>query len=74
MVVFRIEKFSFFVLIQNAVRSPSPVFSGSSQDISALLDLILVTVRFVGLSGNRARKKGDQITFIQNTISIINLS
>jgi hypothetical protein len=33
------------------------VFCGFSQDISALLDLMLVTMRFVGLSGNRARKK-----------------
>jgi hypothetical protein len=41
----------------------SPVFSGSAQDISALLDVILVTVRFVGLSGNRAKKKGNQIAY-----------
>ena len=32
-VVFRIREFSFFSLIQNLVRSPSPVFFGSSQDI-----------------------------------------
>jgi hypothetical protein len=51
---FRIEEFP---LIQTPVRSPSPVFSGSAQDISALLDLMFVTLRFVGLSGNRARKK-----------------
>ena len=57
MVILRIMEFSFFILIQNPVRSPSPVFSESSQDISALLDLMFVTVRFVGLSGNRARKK-----------------
>ncbi len=58
-VVFRIRELSFFIfsLIQNLVRSPSPVFSGSSQDISALLDLMLVTVRFLGLSDNRATKK-----------------
>ncbi len=57
MVVFRIRELFFFSLIQNLVRSPSPVFSGSNQDITALLDLMLVTVRFVSLSGNRARKK-----------------
>jgi hypothetical protein len=56
-VVFRIREFSFFILIQNFERTLSAVFSGSSQDISALLDLMLVTVRFVGLHGNRARKK-----------------
>jgi hypothetical protein len=49
----------FFSIIKNSERPPvsSPVFSGSSQDISALLDVIFVTVRFVGLSGNRARKE-----------------
>jgi hypothetical protein len=57
-VVFTVKEFSFFSLIQNPVRSPCPVFFGSSQDISAILDLTLVTVRFVGLSGRRARKKG----------------
>ena len=56
-VVFRIREFSFFSFIQNLVRLPSPVFFGSNQDISALLDLMLVTVKFVGLSDNRARKR-----------------
>ena len=56
-VIFRMNEFSFFSSIRNSVRSPSPVLSGFSQDISALLDLMSVTVRFVGLSGNRARKK-----------------
>ena len=56
-VVFRIREFSLFILIQNLERTSCAVFSGSNQDISALLDLMLVTVRFVGLSGNRARKK-----------------
>jgi hypothetical protein len=51
------NEFSFFSSIRNPVRTPSPVFSGSSQDISALLDLMFVTVRVVGLSGRRARKK-----------------
>jgi hypothetical protein len=59
-IVFTIREFSFFILIENPVRSPSPVFSGSSQDISALLDVMLAAVRFVGLSGNRARKKENQ--------------
>jgi hypothetical protein len=51
-------KFSFFSLIQNPVRFPSPALLGSAQYILAVLDLMLVTVRSVGLSGNRARKKG----------------
>ena len=38
-----------------------PRFLGSSQDISALLDVILVTVRFVGLSGNTSREKVQNI-------------
>ena len=58
LVIFWVREFSFFSLIQNSVRSPSPVLLGSSQDILAVLDLMLVTVRSVGLSGNRARKKG----------------
>ena len=63
-VVFRIREFSFFSLIQNLVRSPSPVFSGSSQVILTLLDLMLVTVGFLGLSGNRATKGGNHDTII----------
>jgi hypothetical protein len=59
-IVFRVRELSFFSLIQNPVRFPSPVLSGCCQDISALLDLMFVNVRFVGLSGNRARKKGGQ--------------
>jgi hypothetical protein len=53
------RELSFFSLIKNRERPPvsSPLFCGSSQDISALLDVIFVTVRFVGLSGNRARKQ-----------------
>ena len=65
-VIFRIGEFSFFSLMKNPERTAarplsSPVFSGSAQDISALLDMMLVVVRFVGLSGNRARKKRNQI-------------
>ena len=59
-VIFRIKELFFFSLIQNPVRFPSPVLSGCSQDISALLDLMFVNVRLVGLSGNRARKKGSR--------------
>ena len=66
-VIFRIGEFSFFSLMKNPERTAkrpllSPVLSGSGQDISALLDVMLVTVRFVGLSGNRARKEGDIIS------------
>ena len=63
-VVFWIKEFSFFSLIQNPVRLPSAVFSGSNQDISALLDMMLVTVRFVGLSGNRATKRHYYFIFV----------
>ena len=47
-VKFWTRKLSFFNLIQNLVRLPFPVLTGSIQDDSALLDLMLVTVRFVG--------------------------
>ena len=57
MVVLWIKEFSFWNVIVNFVRGPSPVFTGSIQDISALLDLVLVTVRFVGASGSRAKRK-----------------
>ena len=56
-VIFWMREFSFFSLIQNPVRFPSPVLLGSSQDISAVLDVMLVTVQCVGLSGRRARNK-----------------
>jgi hypothetical protein len=58
-VVFRIRELFLFSLIKNPERRPvsSPLFLGSSQDILTLLDVIFVTVRFVGLSGNRARKE-----------------
>ena len=66
-VIFQIRVFPFFSLMKNPERTAkrplsSPVFSGSNQDISALLDVMLVAVWFVGLSGNRARKKGDIIS------------
>jgi hypothetical protein len=61
-VVFRMRDFSFFSLIHTPVRFPSPVFLESSQDISALLDLMSVTVKFEGSSGNRARTKGIMVT------------
>jgi hypothetical protein len=54
----RDREFFSFSLIRNPVRSLSPVLFGSAQDILAVLDLMFVTVRVVGLSGNRARKKG----------------
>ena len=58
LVIFWTREFFFFSWIKNPVRFPSPVSLGSAQDILAVLDLMLVTVRVVGLSGNRARKKG----------------
>ena len=55
-VIFWVDKFSFLSVILNLVRPPSPVMTGSVQDISALLDLMFLTVRFVGASGSRARR------------------
>ena len=52
--MFRIREFSFFSLIQKRERGSLPGFVGSAQDISALLDVIIVTMRFEGLSGNVA--------------------
>ena len=50
----------FFVsLIRNPVRSMFPPFAGSTQDIPALSDVMLMTVSFEGLSGNKTRKKED---------------
>jgi hypothetical protein len=47
-VMFRIKKFFFFSLIQKR-ETPNLSWSlGSGQDISALLDVMLVTVRFIG--------------------------
>ena len=54
--MFRVREPSFFSLILNLVRVPFPVLTGSIQDISALLDVMLVMVRFVGSSGTRARE------------------
>ena len=56
-VILWLKEFSFWNVIVNLVRGPSPVFTGCIQDISALLDLVLVTVRFVGASGSRAKIK-----------------
>ncbi len=54
-VMLRISEFSFFSLIQKCKMEGYAVITlrllGSSQDTSALLDVMLVTVRFVGLSG-----------------------
>ena len=62
-VMFRISEFSFFNLIQIRERSCLPGFLGSSHDISALLDVMSVTVRFIGLSGNAARGKSRKYNF-----------
>jgi hypothetical protein len=51
---------SFDSLIRNPVRPSFPPFAGSTQDIPALSDVMLVTVSFEGLSGNKARKKEDR--------------
>ena len=57
----RISEFSFFSLIQKRERPNIPRFLGSSQDTSALLDVMLVTVRFVGLSGTKPMEKSTNI-------------
>jgi hypothetical protein len=59
-VIFRINEFSFFSSIQKFERPYLLRFLGSSQDISALLDVMLVTVRFAGLSGNTAGGKNTE--------------
>lgn len=56
-VIFRKGVLSFLSLILYCVRRPYPIFTGSIHDILALLDLILVTVSFLGLSGCRAKEK-----------------
>jgi hypothetical protein len=53
----RIREFSFFNLIRKREKPNLPGSLGSSQDISALVDVMLVTMRFVGLSGNAALGK-----------------
>ena len=53
----RIKELSFFNLIEKREIPSIPRILGSSQDISALLDLMFVTVRFVGLSGNKTMGK-----------------
>jgi hypothetical protein len=50
-VMLRIKELSFFSSIQKFARLYFPRFLGSSQDISALLEVMSVTMRFVGLSG-----------------------
>ena len=55
--MFRIREFSFFNLIRKREKPNLPEFLGSAQDISALLDVMLVTMRIAGLSGNTALGK-----------------
>ena len=62
-VMARIRELFFFSLIQKRDRLNIPGYFGSSQDISALLDVMFATVRFVGLSGNTARKKSTNCDF-----------
>ena len=56
-VLFQMRDFSSVSLIKNPLRLPFPVFCGASQVITAFLDVISVTERLVGLSGNRALEK-----------------
>ena len=53
----RMTELSFFSLIQTREIRYRPLFLGSIQDISAVLDVMLVTVRFAGLSGTKAMEK-----------------
>ena len=59
----RIRAFSFFSLIEKCEISDPPRFLGSSQDTSALLDVMLVTVRFIGLSGTKPMGKKYKYNF-----------
>ena len=47
-VIFWMRELCFSSLIQNLVILPFPVLTGSILDISALLDLMLLIVRFAG--------------------------
>ena len=61
-VLLSIREFSFFNLIQKReMFLYLPRSLGSSQDTSALLDVMLVTVRFVGLSGTKPIEKSTNI-------------
>jgi hypothetical protein len=62
-VILRIKELASFSLIQQRERPYAPRFLGSSQDISALVDVMLVTVRFVGFSGNAASGKSTKTNF-----------
>ena len=53
----KIGELSFFNFIKNLENPYSPRVLGFAQDISTLLEVMLVTVRFVGLSGNTTEKK-----------------
>ncbi len=56
----RITELSFFSLIQTRERRYRPLFLGSIQDISAVLDVMLVTVSFAGLPGTKAMGEIDR--------------
>ena len=60
-VLFQMRELSFVSLIKNISTLPSPVLFGPVQVILTLLDLTLVNVRLVGLSGNKALKNNHTI-------------
>ena len=53
-IIFRIREFSFFSLMEKCESQYTPGFLGSAQDILTLLDVMLVTARYLGLSGKTA--------------------
>ena len=59
--MFRIREFSFCSLIQNRERPYLPGSLGSSQDISALVDVMSATMTFVGFPGNATEGKVQNI-------------
>ena len=55
-VMFKMRLLSFFSSIKKFEKLGLPRYLGSNQDSVALLDVMSVTVRFVGLSGNATSK------------------
>ena len=73
MVIPNINFLSFFSSIRKFVKPCLPRNLGSSQNITALRDVMAVTVRFVGLSGNATSHKMCKLKLmIQENIKLHN--
>ena len=57
----KIRELSFFNFIKNLENPYNPRFLGFAQDISTLLEVMLLTVRFIGLSGNTTEKRSKNV-------------